>query len=113
VKAPARGHATVEGGTACVFYGPSAPAGANPDVPVSDTVRVVLVVGKNAKPFFNDYRTKVQAQAIAGLGNQAYYDGYASLSVLKGTAYVRIAVIGEPDVLAAEKKLAADAVPRM
>lgn len=113
VRPPVRGHATVEGGVACVFYGPDVPAGANPDDPVPDSVRVVLVTGARAFRFFSDYRSKVHAQAEAGLGDNAYYDGYASLSVLKGAAYLRIAVIGVPDILRAEKKLAADALPRM
>jgi hypothetical protein len=113
VSAPVRGKATVEGGIACVFYGPSAPAGANPDVPVTDSVRVVLVNGPQAQLFYADYRSKVPAKAVTGIGDQAYYDGSASLSVLKGTSYLRIAVIGIPNVLAAEEKLATDAVPRM
>lgn len=113
VKAPVRGRATVEGGVACVFYGPHAPKGANADVPVNDSVRVVLVSGPKAKAYFNDYRSKVHAQRISGLGNQAYYDGYASLSVLKGKYYVRIAVIGVRNVLAAEKTLAVDALRRL
>jgi hypothetical protein len=113
VRAPVRGRATVEGGVACVFYGSAAPPGADPDVPVTDSVRVVLVRGPEARSFFNDYRSKVQAQPVAGLGDQAYYDGFASLSVLKGDAYLRIAVIGVVDVLGAEKKLAAAALPRM
>lgn len=113
VQAPVRGRATVEGGVACVFYGPAAPPGADPDVPVSDSVRVVLVSGSDAQAFFNDYRSKVPAQPVAGLGDQAYYDGSASLSVLKGAAYLRIAVIGVADVLGAEQKLATDALPRM
>ena len=107
-----RGHATVEGGIACVFYGPNVPAGTSPDVPVGDSVRVVLVTGRNAKKFFDNYRTKVHAQPISGLGDKAYYDGYASISVLKGDAYVRIAV-GVANNLSAEKALAADALPRM
>ncbi len=113
VRAPVRGRATVEGGVACVFYGPAAPPGADPDVPVSDSVRAVLVRGPDALSFFNEYRGKVPAQPVAGLGDQAYYDGSASLSVLKGDAYLRIAVIGVADVLGAEKKLAAAALPRM
>ena len=113
VKSPVRGRATVEGGVACVFYGPHAPKGANADVPVTDSVRVVLVSGPKAKAYFDDYRSKVHAQRISGLGDQAYYDGYASLSVLKGKYYVRIAVIGVKKVLAAEKTLAADALHRL
>lgn len=98
---------------AAVFYGPHAPAGANADVPVTDSVRVVLVSGSKALKYFNDYRSKVKAQAIAGLGDKAYWDGYASLSVLKGDEYVRIAVIGVKNVLGAEEKLAAAALLRM
>ncbi len=112
VKPAVRGRATVEGGVAGVFYGPQAPAGANPNIPVDDSVRVVLVTGPNALKYFKDYRSKVKAQAIAGLGAQAYYDGYASLSVLKGDEYLRVAVAG-PNSLRAEEKLAADALPRM
>jgi hypothetical protein len=113
VKPPVRGHATVEGGVAAVFYGPQAPAGANADVPVTDSVRVVLVTGADALKYFDDYRTKVHAQPIAGLGDKAYYDGYASLSVLKGDEYLRVAVIGVANVLAAEKRLVAAVVHRM
>jgi hypothetical protein len=79
VKPPVRGKATVEGGVACVFYGPDVPAGANPDVALPDSVRVVLVTGRKAKRFFDDYRSKVHAQSVTGLGDQAFYDGYASL----------------------------------
>jgi lipopolysaccharide export system protein LptA len=112
VRPPVRGHATVEGGIACVYYGPNVPAGTSPDVPVGDSVRVVLVTGPKAKKFFDDYRNSIHAQPISGLGDKAYYDGYASISVLKGNAYVRIAV-GIANNLSAEKRLAADAVPRM
>jgi hypothetical protein len=111
-KPPVMGKAVVEGGVACVFYGPDVPSGVSPDVPVADSVRVVLVTGSNAKKWFDDYRSKVSAQSIAGLGDEAFYDGYASISVLKGDAYVRIAV-GIANNLAAEKQLAMDALPRM
>jgi hypothetical protein len=30
-----RGHATVEGGIACVFYGPDVPAGTSPNVRIA------------------------------------------------------------------------------
>jgi hypothetical protein len=113
VRAPVRGKATVEGGIACVFYAPSVPQGADPDVPVNNSVRVVLVRGSDAARFFNDYRSKVKPVPVPGLGDQAYYDGSASLSVLKGDSYLRVAVIGVTDVLGAEKKLAAAALPRM
>ena len=112
VKPPRRGKATVEGGVACVFYGPDAPAGVSPDIPIGDTVRVVLVTGSNARKWFDDYRGKVKAQPISGLGDQAYYDGYASVSVLKGDEYVRIAV-GIANNLGPEKMLARDALARM
>lgn len=112
VRPPVRGHATVEGGVACVYYGPSVPAGISPNIPVGDSVRVVLVTGPKAVKYFNDYRGKVNAQPISGLGDQAFYDGYASISVLKGDEYVRIAV-GILNPLPAEKTLAADALTRM
>ena len=85
VRAPVRGKATVEGGVAAVFYGPSVPVGTNPDVPVANSVRVVLVTGSKAQSWFDDYRSKVHAVPLAGLGDKAYYDGYASLSILKTT----------------------------
>lgn len=112
VKPPIRGKASVEGGIACVFYGPDVPPGISPDIPVADTVRVVLVTGPKARRYFDDYRSKVSAQSVPGLGDAAFYDGFASISVLKGDAYVRIAV-GIANNLAAEKVLAADALPRM
>ncbi len=112
VKAPIMGKAYVEGGVACVFYGPDVPPGASPDIPYGDTVRVVLVRGPKAKFYFDDYRGKVAAKPLSGLGDAAYYDGYASVSVLKGDAYVRINV-GIFHNLGPEKVLAADALPRM
>jgi hypothetical protein len=112
VKPPLLGKATVEGGVACVFYGPEVPPGTSPDIAVGDSVRVVLVTGPDAKKWFDDYRGKVHAQAISGLGDEAYYDGYASISVLQGDAYVRIAV-GIANNLSAEETLARDALPRM
>ena len=69
--------------------------------------------GAQALSFFADYRKKVPAEAVPGLGDQAFYDGHASLSVLKGEAYIRIAVIGVRNILAAETKLAEVALPRM
>jgi hypothetical protein len=114
VRPAVQGKATVEGGVAAVFYGPSVPVGTDPDVAVADSVRVVLVTGPKAQFYFNDYRSKVHAVAVAGLGDQAYYDGYASLSVLKGDMYIRIAVAGARGIsLPAEKTLASDALPRM
>jgi hypothetical protein len=113
VAAGVMGKATVEGGIACVYYGPSVPAGADPDVPVVNSVRVVLVIGTDATTWFNDYKSKVPAQSIPGLGDQAYYDGTASLSVLKGDEYLRVAVIGAPDTLTAEEGLARAALPNM
>jgi hypothetical protein len=74
---------------------------------------VVLVSGTSALKYFNDYRGKVKAQAIAGLGDKAYWDGYASLSVLRGDEYLRVAVIGVKNILGTEEKLAAAALPRM
>jgi hypothetical protein len=112
VKAPLLGKATVEGGVACVFYGPDVPPGTSPDIGVPDSVRVVLVTGADARKWFDNYRGKVHAQPVSGLGDSAYYDGYASISVLQGDAYVRIAV-AIPDNLSVEETLARDALPRM
>ena len=114
VQPGVKGKATVEGGVACVFYGPESPAGANPDVPSVDSVRVVLVTGADGTKWFNDYKTKVPAVDISGLGDQAYYDGSASVSVLKGSSYLRISVITTTGTdEAAEKALAATALPNM
>ncbi|MGZ4146638.1 MAG: hypothetical protein ACXVPL_02940, partial [Actinomycetota bacterium] len=102
---------------ACVFYGPSAPTPTNPNVAQPDSVRVVVVKGSDASKWFNDYRSKVQAQAqaITGYGDQAYYDGYASLSVLKGDVYLRVAVspAGGPPSLPDEQRLAAAILPTL
>jgi len=109
------GSATVEGGLACVFYGPSAPTSTTPNVAQPDTVRVVVVKGSNALTWYNDYRSKVPAQPITGYGDQAYYDGAASLSVLKGDSYLRIAVapVGAPPSLSDEKQLANAILPKL
>ena len=109
------GHATVEGGLACVFYGPSAPAPRNPDVAQPDSVRVVVVHGPKALTWYQDYKAKVSAQLVTGYGDQAYYDGYASLSILKGNYYLRIAVApaAAPPSLTAEKQLATAILPEL
>ena len=104
------GNATVEGGLACVFYGPSAPTPATPNVAQPDSVRVVVVKGPNAVTWYNNYKSlpAVHAQPITGYGDQAYYDGYASLNVLKGDSYLRVAVspAGAAPSLSDEKTLA-------
>jgi hypothetical protein len=114
VNEPVKGKATVEGGVACVFYGQSVTGTPDPDVPSSDSVRVVLVTGADGTKWFNDYKGKVTAQSISGLGDQAFFDGVGSVSVLKGTSYLRVSVITangvDPD---AEATLAATGVPRM
>ena len=109
------GNATVEGGLACVFYGPSAPTPTTPNVAQPDSVRVVVVKGSHALTWYNDYKSKVHAQPIDGFGDQAYYDGYASLSVLKGDHYLRIAVAPAraPPSLSDEEKLAAAILPKL
>jgi lipopolysaccharide export system protein LptA len=115
VTAGVLGNATVEGGLACVFYGPSAPTPTTPNVGQPDTVRVVVVTGSDALKWYNDYKSKVNAQPIAGYGNQAYYDGDASLSVLKGNYYLRVAVIpaSAPPSLPDEEKLATAILPKL
>ena len=111
------GTATVEGGLACVFYGPSAPTPHTPNVGQPDSVRVVVVKGTNAVTWYNAYKSSpsVRPQAISGYGDQAFYDGYASLSVLKGDTYLRVAVApaGAPPSLAAEKQLATAILSRL
>ncbi len=109
------GNATVEGGLACVFYGPSAPTPTTPNVSQADTVRVVVVEGSDASTWYNDYKSKVSAQSISGYGDQAYYDGYASLSVVKGNYYLRVAVApaGAPPSLADEEQLATAILPKL
>lgn len=97
VTAGVLGHATVEGGLACVFYGPSVPPTLrDPDVPVGDSVRVVVVKGPNAVKWYQDYESKVKAQPVSGIGDKAFFDGYASLSVLEGNYYLRDAVSPPP-----------------
>src|ERR1035438_3501827 len=100
------GNATVEGGLACVFYGPSSPTTTTPNVAQPDTVRVVVVKGPDALTWYNNYKSspQVRAQPITGYGDQAFFDGGASLSVLKGGSYLRVAVApaGAPPSLSAE-----------
>jgi hypothetical protein len=109
------GKATVEGGLACVFYGPSAPTPRDPNVAQADSVRVVVVYGPDALTWYQNYKSKVRAQPVTGYGDQAYYDSYASLSVLKGSYYLRVAVApaGAAPSLAAEKQLAAAILPSL
>jgi hypothetical protein len=109
------GKATVEGGLACVFYGPAAPRPRDPDKVQPDSVRVVVVKGSDALTWYRDYKSKVNAEPIPGYGKEAFYDGYASVSVLKGDSYARIAVIpaGASASLSDEKKLAAAILPKL
>jgi hypothetical protein len=109
------GHATVEGGLACVFYGPSAPKPRNPNVAQPDTVRVAVVKGPDATNWYKDYKSKVAAHPISGIGGQAFYDGYASLSVLKGDYYLRVAVApaGALPSLKGEEHLARAILPKL
>jgi hypothetical protein len=115
VSAGALGTATVEGGLACVFYGPSAPTPHTPNVAQPDSVRVVVVKGAGAVTWYNDYKTKVRAQPVTGYGDQAYWDGGASLSILKGNSYLRIAVspAGAAPSLSDEKQLATAILPKL
>jgi hypothetical protein len=110
------GNATVEGGLACVFYGPSSPAPTTPNVALADTVRVV-VKGSDALTWYNNYKSspQVHAQSITGYGDQAFYDGAASLSVLKGNTYLRVAVVpaGAAPSLSAEEQLATAILPKL
>lgn len=111
------GTATVEGGLACVFYGPSAPTPTTPNVAQADSVRVVVVKGSDALTWYRGYKSSpaVHAQPITGFGDQAYYDGYASLNVLKGDYYLRVAVSppGAPPSVSDETTLAAAILPKL
>jgi hypothetical protein len=109
------GSATVEGGLACVFYGPSAPKPRDPNVAQADSVRVVVVKGSDALKWYENYRSKVAAQPISGYGDKAFYDGYASLSVLKGDYYLRMAIApaAAPPSLKDEEKLAKEILPSL
>lgn len=109
------GNATVEGGLACVFYGTSAPTPTTPNVAQPDSVRVVEVKGTHALRWFTDYESKVRPQPISGYGRLAFYDGSASLSILKGNCSLRIAVIpsGAPPSLTDEEHLAAVILPKL
>jgi hypothetical protein len=111
------GTATVEGGLACVFYGPSAPSPTTPDTAQIDSVRVVVVKGSDTLTWYNSYKASpaVHAQPVSGYGDQAYFDGYASLSVMKGAYYLRVAVApgGAPPSLATEQQLAAAILPNL
>jgi hypothetical protein len=109
------GSATVEGGLACVFYGPSAPKPTTPNVAQPDSVRVVVVKGPDALRYYNSYQSKVHPQPLVGYGDRAYYDGIGSLSVLKGDSYLRIAVVpaGAPPSLTDEEQLATAILPAL
>jgi hypothetical protein len=115
VTAGVLGNATVEGGLACVFYGPSAPTPRDPNVAQTDSVRVVVVRGPKALVWFENYKSKVTPQSESGLGDQAFWDGYASLSVLVGDYYLRIAVApaGAAPSLTAEEQLARAILPKL
>ena len=65
--------------------------------------------------WYNDYKSKVKAQPISGYGDEAYYDGYASLNILKGDSYLRIAVspAGAPPSLSDEEQLAKAILPKL
>jgi hypothetical protein len=111
------GNATVEGGLACVFYGPSAPTPTTPNAAQPDSVRVVVVKGSDAVTWYDNYKSspEVHAQPITGYGDQAFYDGVASFSVLKGDYYLRIAVIpaGAAPSLPHEEQLANAILPKL
>jgi hypothetical protein len=117
VTAGVLGNATVEGGLACVFYGPYSPTPHTPNVAQTDSVRVVVVEGSDALTWYNAYKATVSAteQAISGYGDQAYWDGYASLSVMKGDYYLRIAVspYAAPPSLSDEEQLATAILPKL
>lgn len=111
------GSATVEGGLACVFYGPYSPTPHTPNVAQADSVRVVVVEGSKALTWYNAYKATVSAteQPVSGHGDRALWDGYPSLSVLKGSDYLRIAIspYAVPPSLADEEQLASAILPKL
>jgi hypothetical protein len=111
----ALGTATVEGGLACVFYGPLAPKPRDPNVAQADSVRVVVVKGADASKWYQAYKAKVSARPVRGFGSHAFYDGFASLSVLKADYYLRVAVSppGAPPSLRDEERLAKAILPKL
>ncbi len=117
VSAGVLGNATVEGGLACVFYGPSSPTPTTPNSSQPDTVRVVVVKGGEALTWYDDYKAspEVHVEPIAGYGVEAFFDGGASLSVLQGAYYLRVAVIpaGAPPSLSDEEQLAKAILPKL
>jgi hypothetical protein len=75
----------------------------------------VVVKGAQALKWYKAYKSKVPAQPISGYGDRAFYDGYASLSVLKGDYYLRIAVSAPaaPPSLRDEERLAKAILPKL
>jgi hypothetical protein len=104
-----------EGGVPCVFYGQLAAKPRVPDLAQLDTVRVSVVEGSQALKWYNDYASKVQGEAVPGLGDEAYYDGNATLSVLAGSTYLQVSVVpaGAPPALAPEQALAKAILPTL
>jgi hypothetical protein len=82
-------------------------------------VRVVVVKGPDATTWYSAYKAlpEVRAEPVSGYGygDQAFYDGFAALSVLKGDSYLRVAVspAGAPPSLADEKQLATAILPNI
>lgn len=78
---------------------------------------MVVVKGADALTWYNNYKASpaVHAQPVTGYGDQASYDGYASLSVMKGAYYLRVAVSrsGAPPSLVAEESLATAILPKL
>jgi hypothetical protein len=74
-----------------------------------------VVRGPKALVWFENYKSKVTPQSESGLGDQAFWDGYASLSVLVGDYYLRIAVApaGAAPSLTAEEQLARAILPKL
>ncbi|HEX3825466.1 MAG TPA: hypothetical protein VHV79_13490 [Mycobacteriales bacterium] len=104
-----------EGSVPCVFYGQLAAKPRVPDLAQLDTVRVGVVEGSAALKWYNDYASKVHGEAVPGLGDEAYYDGNATLSVLAGSTYLQVSVVpaGAPPALAPEQQLAESILPSL
>ena len=87
--------------------------GAGPEVSVEQIRKLKRIAADRGYRLVPGHDPVVWPALTRELASRETGQRYASLSVLEGTSYLRIAVIGAPDILGAEKTLAADALPRM
>ena len=87
--------------------------GAGPEVSVEQIRKLKRIAADRGYRLVPGHDPVVWPALTRELASRETGQRYASLSVLEGASYLRIAVIGAPDILGAEKTLAADALPRM